>query len=865
MQVYFDLEKKTLTTKSNNDIYEGSINANKLEVFVKVTDNTQQLYNSAFFSITALMSNGRKIGHFTHDGVINSTIIDGDYYNILTFTLTKENGYTLSAGILNVTLWLNVTDSNAQLVSREAVGNILINVKETTQVDDNILIVGASGETIYNFQTAIIAIQDSQSKLSLQLTDFGDRIGDIEEKMIKNLGTISGYTDLNDILEVGYYIFSLYSESSGTTYLNIMEVESTDSYVLQTILKIGIDQPSIMKRTYTISSKAWTTSSDTFVMMSHIQDNLNSKSKQFPLSANQGRILNEKITNLENNSFNKDYNDLINKPTIPNDTIQLTNSAGFVTKTVSNLTNYYLKNETYTKNEVAQLLSTISSLSIKVVEGLPTTNISTNSIYLVRKTTTTTTNIYDEYIYINGSWEKIGDTQINLDGYAKVDDIPTKISQLEIDVELGSITDLGKIQNYNELNNVKEIGYYIFTTQNGNYINLMEVELISTYYVLQTILRWGAETPAIIKRKYAINQNTWTTTEQVITLSTDIIDKLDSNVTNKPLSANQGRILKENITETNTNVLNLDNRVKTLESNQSSGSNGGNAESVNLNRKIPVPNLFGASEIYFDTSKSIAEVVNVLRQLEYYEGNYVICEHTTRGWYNFCVSHNTDEDYFKIYFENDDADWVLFDNIDGWSSENIVNGKFEIPTKFKGGGCNSSYGLQNNLLLDFIWCEESVYVPQKDTVSIDDINMEFEYIDDDYREYIFDFIGETLQNKNVILDITKYLQNGEENKIDQFVIHTNVPKNCKMTIILPNSFSNITIFEMFMFNIVDNIHFRNDTLNHVGEEGVHHPFWTDNVFSLYNMDEEYNYLYFIVIEWDADGFATINLLQDYEF
>lgn len=233
---------------------------------------------------------------------------------------------------------------------------------------------------------------------------------------------------------------------------------------------------------------------------------------------------------------------------IPTKTSQLTNDSDFVTKTVSNLTNYYLKTETYTKEEVAQLLGTISSLSIKVVESLPTTNISTNSIYLVRKTTTTTTNIYDEYIYINDSWEKIGDTQINLDGYAKVDDIPTKLSQLEIDVELGSITDLGKIQNYNELNNVREVGYYVFTTQDGNNINLMEVELISTYYVVQTILRWGVETPAIIKRTYAINQDTWTTTNQLFTLSTDIIDKLDSNVTNKPLSANQGRVLNEKIT-----------------------------------------------------------------------------------------------------------------------------------------------------------------------------------------------------------------------------------------------------------------------------------------------------------------------------
>lgn len=50
------------------------------------------------------------------------------------------------------------------------------------------------------------------------------------------------------------------------------------------------------------------------------------------------------------------YNDLLNKPTIPTKTSDLTNDSGFVDNSVSNLTNYYNKTETYTQSEVNNLL-----------------------------------------------------------------------------------------------------------------------------------------------------------------------------------------------------------------------------------------------------------------------------------------------------------------------------------------------------------------------------------------------------------------------------------------------------------------------------------------------------------------------------
>lgn len=47
------------------------------------------------------------------------------------------------------------------------------------------------------------------------------------------------------------------------------------------------------------------------------------------------------------------------------------------------------------------------------------------TIYLVPKGTTQTNNAYDEYLYVNNKWEKIGDTTIDLSNYAKKSELAT--------------------------------------------------------------------------------------------------------------------------------------------------------------------------------------------------------------------------------------------------------------------------------------------------------------------------------------------------------------------------------------------------------------------------------------------------------
>ena len=100
--------------------------------------------------------------------------------------------------------------------------------------------------------------------------------------------------------------------------------------------------------------------------------------------------------------------------------------ADFITASVNNLVNYYLKSETYTKAEVQQLIAAVKQFTYQSVLALPTASADTmNIIYLVPSSDPQTQNVKDEYITIatteqdvtTYSWEKIGSTEIDLSGY----------------------------------------------------------------------------------------------------------------------------------------------------------------------------------------------------------------------------------------------------------------------------------------------------------------------------------------------------------------------------------------------------------------------------------------------------------------
>lgn len=124
----------------------------------------------------------------------------------------------------------------------------------------------------------------------------------------------------------------------------------------------------------------------------------------------------------------------------PSKTSELENDSEFITKAVSDLANYYLKSETYSKSEINQRLSAIPKFAIQVVASLPLSGDST-TVYLL-KSGDEESNLYTEYIYVNGRWEFLGSQSIAAG-------IPTKLSELTNDTGYitKAVTDLANYYN----------------------------------------------------------------------------------------------------------------------------------------------------------------------------------------------------------------------------------------------------------------------------------------------------------------------------------------------------------------------------------------------------------------------------------
>lgn len=111
-----------------------------------------------------------------------------------------------------------------------------------------------------------------------------------------------------------------------------------------------------------------------------------------------------------------DWSNINNKPTKLS---EFTNDGIFITKAVSDLTNYYKKSEVYTQTEVNELIASATGggLTVEVVTELPSTG--TNGVIYLLGHEHGTNDAYDEYVWISSrtSFEKIGSTDVDLSGY----------------------------------------------------------------------------------------------------------------------------------------------------------------------------------------------------------------------------------------------------------------------------------------------------------------------------------------------------------------------------------------------------------------------------------------------------------------
>ena len=124
--------------------------------------------------------------------------------------------------------------------------------------------------------------------------------------------------------------------------------------------------------------------------------------------------------------FNTAYNASSNKAAtmadVPTNNNQLTNGAGYQTAS-------------QVSTAINNAIAGITGISFEVVQSLPASG-STGTIYLVGNGGSTG-NIYDEYIWVNNNFEKIGTTAIDLSNYLQKTDI-VAITNSEIDTIVAS-------------------------------------------------------------------------------------------------------------------------------------------------------------------------------------------------------------------------------------------------------------------------------------------------------------------------------------------------------------------------------------------------------------------------------------------
>lgn len=302
-------------------------------------------------------------------------------------------------------------------------------------------------------------------------------------------------------------------------------------------------------------------------------------------------------------------------------------------------------------------------------------------------------------------------------------------------------------------------------------------------------------------------------------------------------------------------------------------NNNSNSEPVNLTRKIPVPNLVGASEIYFDTSKSIEEVIDILKNITYAVGNYIpnyiICTHSVGGWYQLVI-YNYDENDFSIYFETDDYEYTLFDVVNGWNTEIIIDGKFE-PTNFKGGRYSPSYGKQNDILFGIIWAEEPIYIPTREKVALDDLDYTYEYVEADSNTsrsaHTFHFWNATLNNKQLDLNLSSLVT--ENDSLHEFSLNLNGARNCKIFLNFQEKqhiISVITILDLFNYVVIFDYESQKTYEAGFGVylEGWNYPADGGGDF-LIGFDEDQYAVSYIIIDIDNEGLAKIYLQKAYEY
>ena len=144
-------------------------------------------------------------------------------------------------------------------------------------------------------------------------------------------------------------------------------------------------------------------------------------------------------------------------PTVPENTSDLTNDSGFQTSTEVN-------------SAIAAAIGNINQFNVAIVSTLPTENIDAHTIYFMSNGGSDDS-IYDEWMYINNNWEKIGTTSIDLSGYMQTSHPANGITNTDINNWNAKVSDTktwGNIVLGNSRSDTSDNRYVVQFTSTSN-------------------------------------------------------------------------------------------------------------------------------------------------------------------------------------------------------------------------------------------------------------------------------------------------------------------------------------------------------------------------------------------------------------
>ena len=120
--------------------------------------------------------------------------------------------------------------------------------------------------------------------------------------------------------------------------------------------------------------------------------------------------------------------------------------AQFITRSVNDLVNYYLKSEVYTKDEVAALIGAIQQFHYEIAASTSAVTTPSNNVLYLIGPSGEGADRYEEYVYSSG-WVKIGDTSIDLSGYVTTQALNAALANYATNASLATVAKSGSYKD----------------------------------------------------------------------------------------------------------------------------------------------------------------------------------------------------------------------------------------------------------------------------------------------------------------------------------------------------------------------------------------------------------------------------------